>query len=245
MKLKKIIIPVAVLVMLILATSVFMTNKNRNITLNHALEGNDVKLEIYGGENYLHDFSVNSLIKIKTPPQMAVWIEDLEGNYIDTIYVTEKTMYKKWSKASGDEEQIDRKESLPYWTHKKESKEMVADQISAATPKGDSTIVTKLSALPTEYRVLAEVNMSTDFNEYYPKEALESDDNYSGGPFGSGQPAIVYEALVNSEEAKSYELSILGCSSADGSSGDLVADTSKLTTALEIIDKITFALTDQ
>lgn len=244
MKLKKIIIPVVILLVIILATSVLVADKKTNIILKKDLEGETVKVEIYRGENYLHDFRVNSLIKIKTPPQMAIWIEDLDGNYIDTIYVTEKTMYKKWSKASGDEMQIDRKESLPYWTHKKENHEVIPDQISSATPKKDSVIFTKLSNIPNEYRVLAEVNMSTDFNDYYPKEAIESDDNYSGGVFGSGQPAIVYEGLINTKNDKTYELSILGCSSADGSNGDLDTDISKLTTALDIVDKITFSLTD-
>ena len=57
---------------------------------------------------------------------------------------------------------------------------------------------------------------------------------------GSGQPAVVYAAQVdlNSGE-KAFEAKLIGHSSPDGSDGKITADTSTLTTALNIVKKIT------
>lgn len=45
--------------------------------------------------------------------------------------------------------------------------------------------------------VKVEVNHSTDFNDYFPKNAQVGDSNYSGGKEGSGQPAVIYKAEVD------------------------------------------------
>lgn len=62
--------------------------------------------------------------------QFAVWIEDLDGNLIKTLFVTHFTVTKGWKT---------RKEALPTWRKKAnishlEKKDV--DTISGATPKG-------------------------------------------------------------------------------------------------------------
>ena len=49
--------------------------------------------------------------KEKREPQVAVWLEDTEGNYIRTLYVTERAGHKSW--IFGPKE--GRPESLPVW----------------------------------------------------------------------------------------------------------------------------------
>jgi hypothetical protein len=218
-------------------------SKTSNISIVSGKEGKKLSVSIIKGEQYLHKFQVNSFISIKTPPQFAIWIEDLNGNYLDTIYATSKIVNQNWSKAPSDSSQegkIKRKEALPYWTYKHGNSKMNPDTMSSATPKGSSVINSKINEKQGEYIIFAEVNMSTDFNEYYPKNAKQGKDNYSGGPWGSGEPALIYSSNINLNSTnKIYELKLIGHSSPDGSDGNLYKDLSKVTTAKNIINKIT------
>ena len=56
---------------------------------------------------------------------------------------------------------------------------------------------------------------------------------------GSGQPALVYSALINLEsEINEYTLNLIGHSSPDGSNGDIYNDLSGITTADKIVKQI-------
>ena len=46
----------------------------------------EVTVSITAGENW----------KGKHTPQFAIWLEDTEGNYITTLYVTDKASRKSW-----------------------------------------------------------------------------------------------------------------------------------------------------
>lgn len=218
-------------------------NRTSIITMSDKKEGKNIAISITKGEEYLHKFKVNSIISIKTPPQFAVWIEDLNGNYIETLYATSKIVNQSWSKAPNDSAQkgeIKREEALPYWTHKRSNNGINSDAVSSATPKGSSVIKTKANGKQGKYVIFAEFNNSTDFNEHYPKDALPSKDNYSGGAWGSGQPAIVYSATIDLDSInKVYELKPVGHSSPDGRDGKLYNDLSNLTTAKNIIKSVT------
>lgn len=245
---KRLTIVLGIVLALITCTIIFfvtLTGKDKIINLKDNMTGKTVSINIYKGQYYLHDFKVNSIMSIKTPPQIAVWVEDSQGNYAETLYATSKIVYQKWSKAPSDTAkngQIKRDEALPYWTHKKGSAQIVPDTVTSATSLGSSTVNTKLNTTNDTYIILAEINQSTDFNEYYPKEAKLGDDNYSGGEYGSGQPAIIYAATINAADNKTYELVPIGHSSPDGSDGNLYKDLSKLTTSKDIVSKITFTI---
>lgn len=248
MKIKKILLIVLILLILFalgLGTysiiNTIQMSRTSIIQLKDNQEGKEISISITKGEKYAHDLQINALITIKTQPQYAIWIEDLNGNYLQTLYATSKIIRKKWSKAPSDPTvgEIKREEALPYWTHKKNFHQSVVAAISSATPKGSSLIKTKISQHTGKYLILAEFNNSTDFNEYYPKEAKPGDINYSGGEWGSGQPALIYAATINLNETdKSYELKPIGHSSPDGKDGQLYEDLSKITTAQKIINSL-------
>jgi hypothetical protein len=215
------------------------------INLEKDVTGRSVSVNIYKGEYYLHDFKVNSLITIKTPPQMAIWVEDLQGKHLQTLYATSKIVNQNWSKAPSDNAQkgqIKREEALPYWNHVKTDGQNILDAVTTATPKGDTAINTELSIKEEKFVVKAEVNMSTDFNKFYPKDAKPGDAGYSGGEYGSGQPAVVYAVTVDTAAANTFELVPIGHSSPDGNDGKLVEDLSGLDTAKDIISRITFTM---
>lgn len=208
---------------------------------------NDLKISIEQGDDYLHDFPLFLGIKKKNPPQMAIWTEDLQGNYLSTIYVTHKIATESWQSAGGNR----RKEALPHWCYSRgviyddglylpTKKRPLVDGISGATPTKSFTMKIKPNNELKQFVVKIEVNNSTDFNKYYPKSAKIGDANYSGGKMGSGQPAVVYAAIVDlTSNKKTFRAELIGHSSPDGTDGNVQSDVSTLTTALHIIKQIT------
>ena len=55
-------------------------------------EKGDVKICIEQGEQWLHDFPLFLGINKKNPPQIAIWLEDTQGNYLSTVYVTHNSI---------------------------------------------------------------------------------------------------------------------------------------------------------
>ncbi len=207
----------------------------------------DIRVRIETGKEWLHDFPVFLGISKKNPPQIAIWIEDTEKNYLSTVYVSHKIATQSWQMAGGNR----RKEALPHWCHSRgvrypdglylpTESEPLTDGISGATPRSGFDVKITPAEPLRKFVVKIEINHSTDWNAYYPKSASEEDPNYSGGREGSGQPAVVYAAVVDlSSGQNEFEAELIGHSSPDGNSGDLCSDVSELTTALHIVERIT------
>lgn len=204
----------------------------------------DIEIEIETGDHWLHDFPLLLGLTKKNPPQFAIWVEDTSGNYLSTVFVTYKIATEGWQANKGNR----RKESLPYWCHQHgvvyedglllPTKEYpLTDGITGATPKEDKTIKITPIDLEKPFVVKAEFNHSVDFNDNFPKNAQEGDDNYSGGEEGSGQPAVIYATTVYPDK-KSAVLEIIGYSSPDGSTGDIYPDLQKLTSVKSIVKSI-------
>lgn len=210
----------------------------------------DLKVNIGQGRNWLHDFPLFLGIKRKNAPQIAIWIEDTSGKYLSTVYVTDKIATQSWMAAGGNR----RKEALPCWCHARgiqyedglylpTKKRPLVDGISGATPRGSFDVKISPRGGIRQIVVKIEVNHSTDFNNYYPKGAKEGTSGWSGGEMGSGQPALVYEARVDLDSGRGeYEAALIGHSSPDGTSGGIDPDLSTLTTALEIVGRITITV---
>lgn len=213
-------------------------------------ENGDIKIIVKAGDEWKHPYEMFLGIKKQNPPQIAIWLEDLDGHYLSTLYVTHKAGYQQFS---GNKK---RKEALPYWNHARLSKktektaadgltgattlQTIPDAVTGATPNGSFD----LKIVPREnlekFIIRAEINHSTDYNEYYPKTAIFGEENYSAE---SGQPAVIYEATVDrSSGQKEYLMQIIGHSSPDGSDGSLYSDLSKLTSAKNIVEEITIKI---
>lgn len=201
----------------------------------------DIKIEIETGEQWLHDFPLFLGISKKNSPQFAVWIEDTAGNYISTVFVTEKTATEGWIANKGNR----RKEALPHWCHKRgviyddglllpTKEEPLPDGITGATPKENKEIQVSLKNFSNPIVIKAEFNHSIDFNDYFPENAQKGDDNYGEM---SGQPAIIYAVTIYPNQPQTY-MKLIGHSSADGSDGIVYSDLEKLTTAKSIVKQI-------
>lgn len=210
----------------------------------------DIKVRIEQGDEWLHNFPLFMGINRKNPPQIAIWLEDVNGKYLSTVYVTHKIATQSWIASGGNR----RKEALPHWCYARgvqyadglylpTKKQPLTDGITGATPQSSFDIKLRPANRLKQFIVKIEINHSTDFNDFYPKSATEGDSNYSGGDKGSGQPAIVYAASIDQfSGSKSFEAILIGHSSPDGSTGEINSDISKLTTALHIVKHITIEI---
>lgn len=218
--------------------------KNSNST---EVQGEGIKIYVEQGKEWLHDFPLFWFIKKKNAPQIAIWTEDMNGNFLSTIYVSKRLAKQSWIAAGGNR----RKESLPCWSHAQGKQyadglylptkdEPLPDAITGATPKGSFSANIQPNEQIKQFVVKCEFNHSVDFNEYYSENAKEGDNNYSSGKMGSGQPAVVYNVIVDlNSTKKEFKGELIGHSSPDGSDGKIYTDTSKLTSALEIVKGVT------
>jgi hypothetical protein len=191
-------------------------------------------------------------------PSFAIWTEDLYGNYIETLYVTEYVAKGefargeiepgKWKNEPGE---LRRPASLPYWSHKRNIKApdclyipspetAVPDALSSATPKGNFTLNAFITKAITErFQVLLEINQPWDSNEFWTNSRFKDDNNYQG----SLQPALIYAVTVYpNQTGKEYFLNPIGHSHPSGENGELFTDLTTLTTAKDIAHKISVRL---
>ena len=184
-------------------------------------------------------------ITYQSIPQIAVWMETLDGQYIDTLYVTGKTSDSGFGET--DTGPTRRPEALPYWSHSRGVQEADGyfapayknsdlDAVSGATPKSDS-LISLTSPRMGQYELLVEVNRSYDFNEYYSKDRFPDDTIYSGDG-SSGQPSLIYSITVDSNKPGKYLLNLVGHGHHSGADGELYEDLENITTAKQILDFI-------
>ena len=220
--------------------TVFQTNKGE--------AGTALEIKFLAGKYHNH-------------PTFSFWVEDMEGNYIETIYVTQylaKGIYGhgslgagKWDSKPGPAE---RPSTLPYWLHKRNvlsdgktllpsPESPIPDAITGATPPDDFILETVIKKpVPERFRLMMEINQTWDWNEYWNNGLHPDDINYNI----SCQPALVYSVEVDRNQPdKDYYLNPIGHSHYSGLTGELFTDISTLTTAKEIVNKVCVRIKNQ
>jgi hypothetical protein len=185
-------------------------------------------------------------------PMAAVWIENIDSSYIQTLYVSKSIAtgvfkYGRSEKGRWISAPKRAPQALPYWSHKRgiaaedglfvpDKKTAVPDTYSGATPSVSFVLYTKSdSALPMQYRILLEINQNWDWNEYWTNDKYPDDEYYKY----SCQPALVYEAVIDGGSAVGkYTMRPIGHSHYSGRDGKLYTDLKTLSTALHIADSI-------
>lgn len=160
--------------------------------------------------------------KQKMNPQFSVWLEDSEGNFVRTLYVTSRAAKKNW--IFGPKE--GRPESLPVWYGSAGKSEGI-DVVTGATPKGGVVFKTVLED-DREYFIKAEFNNSFDYNDTFTKK--------NSGV--NGQPSVVYGAELTSDFKGEVKLEFLGTGSVNAGDGN-IHKAEGLTTAKDIVQCIT------
>lgn len=205
-------------------------------------KGREIKLRFDTGSRYSSSFKFD-VFNIVIKPQIAVWIEDEDGNFIKTLYVTQTFATQNWlALIKLDKRETYRKEVLPCWYYrhlKKTGLEIshekpLPDSLTSATPFANFFLNTKLPD-DRDYFIFVEVNMALDENEDYPLKAGFGNPNINGV---SGQPALVYMGKITRSNKSEVTLQLIGHSSQNGEDGSINKDINKITSALKIIDKI-------
>ena len=213
------------------------------ITLDNTVGDRNIGIELQKGDAFKY-------------PLFAVWIENIEGEYIQTLYISRvisSSTFDYGNKVNGKWEPalIRRPESLPYWSHKRgiqatdglyipmgNSEDI--DAYSGATPTGSFIINSRGNFSLRNYRIMLEVNQSYDWNEYYTKDKFPNDKIYSGSG-QVGQPSLIYAAEVivsDFESTKYYVMDLIGHGHHSGADGTLYKDLSHITTAKQIAERI-------
>ncbi len=209
------------------------------IETNSAGTGPSFELKFYGGPSLYY-------------PLMAVWLEDEQGQYIQTLFVPKSVatgVFRYGSDASGKWAEAAKRapQTLPYWSHKRgvvasdglympEPSNPVADAYSGATPTTSFTLSTRADKpLPEKFRVMFEVNQNWDWNEYWTNDRYPGNRNY----LFNAQPAVVYETTIDQNDLRDrYVMKPVGHGHPTGETGELFTDLTTLTTALQIADSI-------
>ncbi len=191
--------------------------------------------------------------KAHNHPTMVIWVEDLEGNFIETLFITQyfgSGIFGRGSLGEGRWDtkpgRAERPSALPFWVHKRVGREGKAllpspdqpmpDGITSATPVGDFLIHSRaIKPLPKKFRLMMEINQPWDWNEYWNNSKFPGEFNYSV----SCQPALVYSVVVDSDdEVTRYYLNPIGHSHYSGLDGKLYTDLSTFTTAKDIVHTV-------
>lgn len=130
----------------------------------------------------------------KRAPQLAIWLEDENQNYIETLFVTKGASKKAW-KFSPKE---GRPDSLPVWyksskVNPAKQSDEVFDAVTSATPKNGIVVNSNLELQNKKtYTIKVEVNQSFDYNEKYTKKNSGVD----------GQPSVIYKGSFEYNNSK-------------------------------------------
>lgn len=214
-KTKIIIIAILSLIIIYLVYRGYYILRLNNILSNKSIytineEANsDLTITITKGDKYAS--LEGKIVKYIIVPQMAIWMEDTDGNFIKTIYVTPKLS------------KINRDAALPVWEHKKEGS---TDSVSTATPKENSSISIKKPKDMGTFKIFLEINKSYDSNKYYGL-----------GKDYSGQPSLIYETTID-DNKKNYIMTLIGHGSITGKDGLIYDDMKNITTALNILEEV-------
>jgi hypothetical protein len=162
-------------------------------------------------------------IRYTVQPQVAVWLETPDGQYVMTLYITNRVEKQNWVLAPEE----GRPEALPVWTHLQHT---AVDGVSSATPKGATDYSVSLAEplSPGRYIVMLETNRSYDYNDAFPE---------SRGIVG--QPSLIYSAEIQiGNVPSSSEFQVIGTGSPTGADGIIRPGIEGITTALELFSML-------
>ena len=202
-------------------------------------KGPQLQLEFIRGQAHNH-------------PMMAIWVEDLDGNYLQTLYVAEsigKGIFQHGDATSGKwlPAEIRRPAALPVWSHSRGIEESdglfvptpehaIADAYTGATPDVSFLLNTRLDQPgPEKFYVFFEINQTWDWNDYWTNNKYPEDEVYKS----SCQPSLIYRTLVDlNDNINEYKFDLEGRGHHSGRNGKIYTDLETMTTALDITQSL-------
>lgn len=241
----KYVIVISLAVIFVVVACQTPQNESRELEVemqtNEKGEGIPLRVSFFKGMHHNH-------------PTMAFWIEQLDGTFEQTLYVTKSLatgIFKHGAKGEGEWKreagEARRPATLPYWLHKRGVRapdglhlptpdNPVADAYTGATPPANFVLDTRTDKNYTEkFRVMMEINQPWDWNNYWHNSRYPDNSNYKT----SAQPALVYAVTINPQDTiNTYYLNPIGHSHYAGKNGRLYTNLASMTTALDIVKKV-------
>lgn len=241
LKMKQLSIIIAFIITLLSCKSSKVSEQQEKeyLSTNPAGKGPEVIFDFQKGKEHNH-------------PSFVLWAEDMNGQYIQTLFITESLgngVFGHGDPSSGKwmPGEIIRPAAIPYWAHKRgiegedglfmpSKNNPIPDTYTGATPSGDFEVTTRFDeSPPKQFRILFEINQTWDWNEYWTNNKYPDDDEYKT----SCQPALVYSTDIDMNNLReTYEMRVIGHSHYSGKTGELFTDLSTITTALDIAKEI-------
>lgn len=172
------------------------------------------------------------------PPQIAVWIENVRGSDIRTLWVARRSGLRLWKG------KVECPTALPIWesVHQREKSDyrprgmmrMLLDAVSGATPTGGRFEVRGRVPLNSRWRCFVEINLSGDFNRHFPYR-------HPGGmpdPEMNGQPSLIYRAEITVVPGQQADLILIGRSDQWVPVEEIIPDLSGITSARRAVTRI-------
>lgn len=194
-------------------------------------------------------------------PQMAVWLEDADGRFLETLFVSNasarglfyggrnKENFKQFDAEKDAEGELRRVNALPVWSHTRgihyedglympTNKNPLPDAITGATIKDNFKLISSVDEI-NKFNLRLELNVAFDDNEFYSEFDFPDDEIFHNGTGQLGQPSIVFEAQIDMNDSQNYYLmQLIGHGHHSGQNGEVYKDLSTLTTALELVERI-------
>lgn len=189
-------------------------------------------------------------------PLMALWLEDTQGNYIQTLYVAKSIGKGEFAHGTASDDKwepgpVRRPAALPVWSHSRGVQEddglfiptvdtPIPDAYTSATPPSSFLLRTRTDKpLPENFNIYFEINQTWDWNEYWTNNKYPNDENYKT----SCQPALVYMGSVSKKMlGQQVIFALIGHSHYSGKDGELNEDISSITTAKSITESVSVRL---
>jgi hypothetical protein len=224
-------------VALIVSCTVGPTPKDGSVyPTNTGNSGPGLTIAIDRGSAWVNPVKIG-FMKVKITPQIALWVQDTSGAFLETIFVTRCFGKQQWRMMKFPPDSCGRDMCMPYWLNKMRASGAKAptrnaplpDAVTGATPPGSFTVTTKLKTALRVFDVCLELNKSFDFNGQYTNKTKPNPYN--------GQPAIVYKARVNLDAAaaSSFAFSYAGHSGSEGKDAALYENKDGISTALDMV----------
>jgi hypothetical protein len=213
--------------------------------------GVPITLSVRAGRHYESDPQPLFLgLTYATTPQMAFWVEDGDGRFLETLFVTRALSDSSFQSTDPfSDELIRRPEALPVWSHRRGISyddglavplpgNTDLDGVTAPTPLGHYDLASRAETDGGVVRVFMEINRSYDFNAWWHRDRFPEDPIYSGSG-SSGQPSLVYVAELDLGAGERFALlEPIGHGHPSGQDGSLSADLSGFDTALELVGPV-------
>jgi len=249
-------------VILLLFLIVLMFQKNGALSGENAQNGK-VIITVKEGNDWLSYLRFMLFIKISKPPQIAFWLEETDGTFVETLYVTHRTATQDWKAMPFEEkEDIKRPSSLPIWLYKhvrggihtietcsachdrirsadkSTGNNPLLDTLTGATPEKGFTMewIIPSELKPGDHFVCSEINHSFDFNDTFKKDLPENNRYYNGV---SGQPSLLLRGMLRiGNEPSQILLRPAGHGHPAGTNGNIYRNLEGITSAFDIIESI-------